>query len=113
MPATAKGGFAETFDESPLPELDSEALDFRVASESFPKRGKLGKAEWQTLRLLGPRGRKLVPTVGGLLLFGKDPEARSPDAWVQCGRFRGSTKAELTDAVECHGRLPQALEETA
>lgn len=57
MPAIAKGGFAailrrratnETFDESPLPELDSEALDFRVASESFPERGKLGKAEWLT-----------------------------------------------------------------
>ena len=27
----------ESFDESPLPELDSEALDFRVASESFPE----------------------------------------------------------------------------
>lgn len=44
----------ETFDESPLAELDSEALDFRAASESFPARGQLKKADFQTLRLLTP-----------------------------------------------------------
>jgi len=41
----------ETFDESPLAELDSEALDFRAASESFPARGRLTRADLQTLRL--------------------------------------------------------------
>lgn len=58
----------ETFDESPLAELDSEALDFRAASESFPRGGRLKKADLQTLRLLTAHGRRLVPTVGGLLL---------------------------------------------
>lgn len=100
----------ETFDESPLPELDSEALDFRAASELFPARGRLTRAEWQTLRVLVPHGRSLVPSVGGLLLFGKNPEARFPDAWIQCGRFQGDTKTKLIDTVECRGRLPRALE---
>ncbi len=99
MPATAKGGFAETFDESPLPGLDSEALDFKVASVSFPDRGKLGKAEWQTLRLLEPQGRRLVPTVGGLLWFGKNPEARSPDAWIQCGRLPRSLSSTASNSA--------------
>ena len=95
----------ETFDESPLGDLDSEALDFRAASELFPQRAPLTKSDLQTLRLLAVQGRRLVPTVGGLLLGGKTPEARFPDAWIQCGRFRGIDKVELTDTMECRGRL--------
>lgn len=100
----------ETFDESPLAEFDSEALDFRAASESFPARGQLKKADFQTLRLLTSHGRRLVPTVGGLLLFGRQPEQRFPDAWIQCGRFKGTNKAEITDSAECRGMLQKSLE---
>lgn len=100
----------ETFDESPLPELDSEALDFRVASELFPSRAPLKSADLQTLRLLAKHGRRLVPTVGGLLLAGRDPAARFPDAWIQCGRFRGEDKTHLEDTIECRGPLTRALE---
>ncbi len=100
----------ETFDESPLPELDSEALDFRVASELFPLRAPLKPADLQTLRLLAPHGRRLVPTVGGLLLVGRDSASRFPDAWIQCGRFRGEDKTHLDDTVECRGPLTRALE---
>ena len=100
----------ETFDESPLAEFDSEALDFRAASESFPERGRLAKTDLQTLRLLTPHGRRLVPTVGGLLLFGRQPERRFPDAWIQCGRFKGTDKVDLMDTVECRGGLPKSLE---
>ncbi len=100
----------ETFDEATLPELDSEALDFRAAAESFPGRGHSSRADWQTLRLLAPCGRRLVPTTGGLLLFGRQPESRFPDAWIQCGRFLGTTKAELADTAECRGGLPRSLE---
>ena len=100
----------ETFDESPLAEFDSEALDFRAVSESFPARGQLKKTDLQTLRLLTSHGRRLVPTVGGLLLFGRQPEQRFPDAWIQCGRFKGTDKAEITDSAECRGTLQKSLE---
>ena len=33
----------------------------------------------------------MVPTVGGVLLFGVDRLAHFPDAWVQAGRFTGPT----------------------
>lgn len=48
----------ETFDESPIVDLDSEALDFRAASESFSKRERFTKADAQTLRLLAPHGQR-------------------------------------------------------
>ena len=42
----------EAFDEQPMPGLDSEALDFRAASESFAPVRKLGRADLETLRLV-------------------------------------------------------------
>ena len=35
----------------------------------------------------------MVPTVGGILLFGVDRIAHFPDAWIQAGRFAGVDKA--------------------
>ncbi len=89
----------ETFDESTLAEFVSEALDFRAASESFSVRGQLKKADLQTLRLLTSHGRRLVPTVGGLLLFGRQLDRRFPGAWIQCGRFKGTNKSEIPDSA--------------
>ena len=42
------------------------------------------------------QGRQ-VPTIGGLLLFGKDRFARFPDAWIQAGRFAGTNRTRLLD----------------
>jgi ATP-dependent DNA helicase RecG len=100
----------ETYDESPLAHLDSEALDFRVASELFSRRKDLNQSAFETLRALTRHGKKLVPTVGGLLLFGKELESEFPDAWIQCGRFSGTDKSDLADSLECRGVLPRALE---
>ena len=100
----------ETYDESPLPHLNSEALDFRVASELLAGRKNVGVPALETLRALVRHERRLVPSVGGLLLFGKDSGAEFPDAWVQCGRFAGTDKSVIADSVECHGILPRLVE---
>jgi ATP-dependent DNA helicase RecG len=52
-----------------------------------------------------------VPTVGGLLLFGKDRFARFPDAWIQSGRFAGTNRTRLLDSAEIRSFLPRAAEE--
>lgn len=100
----------ETYDESPLTHLDSEALDLRAASELFAGRKNIGTAKLETLRVLVRHGRRLAPTIGGLLLFGKNHETEFPDAWVQCGRFAGTNRSVIVDTVECHGVLPRIAE---
>ncbi len=57
----------ESYDEGPLPALDSEAVDFRAASESFAPVRKLTRRDLETLRLLTSHQGRLVPTVGGVL----------------------------------------------
>lgn len=88
------------FDEQALPELDSEALDFRAASESFAPVRKLKRADLDTLRMVTTHQGRKVPTVGGLLLFGKDRARHFPDAWIQAGRFQGTDKAHISDHIE-------------
>jgi len=72
----------ESFDEQAMPDLDSEALDFRAASELFAPVRKLVKHDLATLRLVANHQSRRVPTVGGILLFGLDRAAHFPDAWI-------------------------------
>ncbi|HLA76139.1 MAG TPA: helix-turn-helix domain-containing protein [Vicinamibacteria bacterium] len=101
----------EAFDEQPLPELGSEDLDFRAASESFAPLRKLGRADIETLRLVTVHQGRKVPTVGGMLLFGRDRERHFPDAWVQAGRFQGTDKSRMVDRTEIRSFPVRAIEE--
>ena len=100
----------ETFDEQAMPEFDSEVLDFRAASESFAPVRKLRRGDLETLRLLTDHQGRKVPTVGGLLLFGRDRERHFPDAWIQAGRFQGIDKSNILDHVQLRGWLIDAIE---
>ena len=51
-----------------MPACDSEALDFRVASELFAPVRKLKRTDLETLRLLVKHQGREVPMVGGMLL---------------------------------------------
>ena len=101
----------EAYDEQPMPELDSEALDFRAASESFAPIRKLRRADLESLRLVAAHQGRSVPTIGGLLLFGREREKHFPDAWIQAGRFRGTDKSRIADRVEIHSFPVPAIEE--
>ena len=70
----------ESFDEQAVPERDSEAVDFRAASELFAAIRPIRRSDMETLRLLTPHQGRLVPTVGGLLLLGRERERHFPDA---------------------------------
>ena len=101
----------ETFDEQAMPECDSEALDFRAASESFASVRKLKRSDLDTLRLMTKHQGRKVPTVGGMLLFGRERARYFPDAWVQAGRFRGTDKAHIIDTLEIRSFPVRAVEE--
>jgi len=100
----------ESYDEEPLVDLDSEAIDFRAASESFAPRRELKRGDLDTLRILTKHQGRKVPTVGGLLLFGREREQHFPDAWIQAGRFDGISKVTLIDNLSIRGALPEAVE---
>ncbi len=101
----------ESFDEQPMPDLDSEAVDFRAASELFAPVRKLGRRDLESLRLVTDHQGRRVPTIGGMLLFGRDRERHFPDAWIQAGRFRGIDKSHIEDRTEIRSLPVRAIEE--
>jgi ATP-dependent DNA helicase RecG len=101
----------ESYDEEPLPDLDSEAIDFKVASELFAPKRKLKRPDLDTLRILTKYQGRKVPTVGGMLLFGLERERQFPDAWIQAGRFAGLDKVDLIDTLTIRSSLPRAVDE--
>lgn len=101
----------QAYDEEPMLDLDPEAIDFRAASESFAHVRRLRRTDLQTLRLVTSHQGRRVPTIGGVLLFGKPREEHFPDAWMQAGRFQGADRSRILDSVEIRTYLPSAIEE--
>lgn len=102
----------QSFDEEPFPEANSEDIDFRAASESFADLRRLRRQDLQTLRILTNYQGGLVPTTGGLILFGKDRLSFFPDAWIRVGLFGGSDRTRILDSKDITSHLPPAVEET-
>jgi ATP-dependent DNA helicase RecG len=94
-----------------MPDLNSEAVDFRVASEYFKPIRKLTLHGLQNLKLTARSQGRIVPTVGGILLFGPARLRHFPDAWIQAGRFAGADRRRILDSAEIRSYLPGAAEE--
>lgn len=92
-----------------MPGLDSEAIDFRAASESFAAVRKLARRDLETLRIVTDHQGRKVPTVGGMILFGKDRERDFPaaalrlrvkdilDAWIAFEALSFETTERIVD----------------
>ena len=90
----------EGFDEEPITDLDSEAIDFAAASQCFAQHRVLRRQDLAALGLVRRQQGHFAPTAGGILLFGRERLARFPDAYIQAGRFAGTNRAELADRAE-------------
>lgn len=101
----------ESYDETPLPELDPDALDAAAARSAFSAHRPLSDADIISLGLAVHVGRRAVPTVGGVLLFGAQRLSTFPDAWVQAGRFRGRSKSTIVDSIDIVAPLPTTVDD--
>lgn len=102
---------SRAFDEEPMPALDSEAIDFRAASELFAPVRRLSRRDLAVLGVVAQHHGKTVPSTGGVLLFGRERRRWFPDAYIQAGRFAGEDRTRIRDSVEIRSHLPQAPEE--
>jgi len=98
------------YDQMPMPELTIDDLDINAAQQAFAGKRNLNEQTLTTLKLLTHCQGKLVPTKGAVLLFGKERTFHFDDAWIQCGRFIGSDKADIFDHIEIYDHLPQAVD---
>lgn len=103
-----------SFDEQPLRELSSQDLELKKAKIIFRQAGRtLDEKKLRSLGILVKAGNKVVPSIGGLILFGKQDVRQRllPDAKVSCARFRGDDKTEIVDRYEVEGSILDAVDE--
>ncbi len=101
----------QTFDELPMSALDSEAIDFRVASECFAPKRKISKSDLKALQIVTRHQGKETPTVGGVLLFGKNRREFFPEATIKAAHFGGNDRTLLIDSEDIDCALPLAADE--
>jgi ATP-dependent DNA helicase RecG len=96
-----------SFDELPMVELTMDDLAIETIKRVFFGIREVDTPQTLlTLKLLRREQGNIVPTRGGILLFGRDREFHFPDCWVQCGRFIGRDKARIFDHIELQEPLP-------
>ncbi|MCL6551567.1 MAG: helix-turn-helix domain-containing protein [Firmicutes bacterium] len=100
-----------SFDEEALPDLGPDSLDVEAAVRAFAPARELRREDLRTLGMLTEYQGRTVPTVGGVLLFGKERHRHFPDAWIQAGRFEGTDRRRLVDSAEIRSHLSFAVEE--
>lgn len=102
------------FDE--LPCVGSEFLDLDMAAikRTFSLVGRvIDQAELETLGVVTRYGESLIPSNGGIVLFGTVSARRRffDDARIRCARFAGSDKAEFLDRLDLEGSVLSSLDD--
>ncbi|PWU07631.1 MAG: transcriptional regulator [Verrucomicrobia bacterium] len=101
----------QAFDEMPQPKCSVKDIDFEAVQKLFSPKRKLIKKDLENLKIIDWYQKKLVPTVGGILLFGKNRDQMFPDAWIQYARFHGNEKKDLLDQLDIREHLPFAVDQ--
>jgi predicted HTH transcriptional regulator len=100
------------FDEKALLEETSASLDWDVMEKLFKRvRRSITPQNAETIGLLTQHAKKVYPTNGGVILFGKNRLASFPDAIIRCARFLGYDKVNILDHIDIENYLPLAVEE--
>ena len=94
-----------------MPDLSLDDLDLQAIRKDFEGRKPIEEQTLQSLRILVKNQGRLVPSQGGVLLYGRERQHHFEDAWIQCGRFIGDDKADIFDHIDINAPLPRAVDE--
>jgi ATP-dependent DNA helicase RecG len=105
-----------SYDQQALVELSKESLQLEETFRRFKQvKKEVDEEKLRSLGVLVPAAHRVVPSIGGLILFGKK-EVRDelvPDARVSCARFIGNDKANILDRLDVEGTIIDAVEEVS
>ena len=102
------------FDRQPCVGSSVDDLDVDAMEAAFSRVGReIDEAKLESLDVIVRHGERLVPSNGGLILFGKEAVRRGlfPGAQVRCARFLGTDKVDFLDRLDIEGTVLQAVDE--
>ena len=97
------------FDETPYPAVSIDDLDKDEFQKYLGAKG-IAKNSMENLKLITSEASRKVPTIGGVLLFGKNRHNYFPDALIKVGIFSGTDKSKLKEFVEFQQYLPESID---
>jgi len=102
------------FDQLPCVGAAPDDLDIEAVRRAFQAIDRqIDVTKLESLGILTRHGRHLLPSNGGIILFGH-PEIRRqffPDARIRCARFAGTDKVEFLDSSDIEGTILDAIDE--
>lgn len=103
-----------SFDKAPCDDVTENDLDKALIKSIYASRGRaIDTSKLMSLGILTKKGRRIVATNGGVILFGL-PEIREtyfPYAEVRCARFKGTSRSEFIDRLNIEGGILAAIDE--
>ncbi len=102
------------YDQQPILELSKKDLLIDKALDTLRAVDKrVSEEKLISLGILIKCGAKVSPSIGGVILFGKENVRHQfvPDARVSCARFLGNDKATILDRHDVEGTIIDAVDE--
>lgn len=97
------------YDELPCHQTTENDLKLDMAKGLFQKvNKKFTKSNAKSLGILVLNQEHLLPSIGGILLFGDSDKRKEifPNAMVRCAKFEGIKKINFVDKLDIHEPLP-------
>lgn len=109
----AKG---KRYDELPMYSANRNELDENLMFQFLTNRKHEFKSDLTddvliSYNILTKEQSRLFPTIGALLLFGKDPQKYLPESFIICTHFQGIAGRKAISAVDCTGNIVQQIDE--
>ncbi|MFH1564043.1 MAG: helix-turn-helix domain-containing protein [Nitrospirota bacterium] len=108
-----------SYDETPLSQALKNDIDIQKVKRYLEIRAnkfntpvdEITDILLKNIGVLVEHNSTLVPTVGGILLFGRQPQRYLMSSWVRCARFKGKDKSVFIDRVDLEDALPSMIDE--
>ena len=101
-----------SFDQRPCLDTEIADLDMDKIKTAFSEEKKdIDQNKLITLGILVPYGQKLIPSNGGIILFGKKPVLQKyfPNTAIRCARFVGTDKTEFLDQCDIEESILESM----
>ncbi len=104
------------YDEMPVyragrSDLDENLIGHFLKNRKHGFKGSVTDKILTSYKFLVREQSRLFPTVGALLLFGKNPQDYLSESFIICTHFEGITGRKAMAAVDCTGTLFQQIDE--
>lgn len=102
------------FDKMPCDNTGEKDLDASLIQKILANsKISINTEKLLSLGVLTHKGKRIVATQGGVILFGKPDILNQyfPFAQVRCARFQGITRAEFIDRLDIEGSILNAIDE--